>query len=220
MIISAERKYVFVSTPKAATHAVYETLLAHCAGARHGRWHQRCSPRETAGWFRFTVVRNPFSRAVSCWWHLFRRDGYRQLWRRAAGAMEFGQFMRALVDWRRRGATPEVRGDVILTPQAVWHRRSQLDAAVHLERLAAEWPRLPFVRPGEPPPRRLDSYGAPCEASTYGDWREIMTDEAAELVLDWAKADFDAYGYDRDWHAAVTGLARDDGATDGETGQD
>jgi hypothetical protein len=210
MVVNDTHRFVFVSTPKAGTHSMFAFLSERYGTPRGPRpFHGRIVPPEAAGYFTFAVVRNPFSRAVSCWWHLLFREGgigYRSLWRPVVGGVGFREFMEWLV--ANQHNPPHYRGDVVLFPQHVWldgvrcsGRRVEMDAVLHLERIEREFAALPFADGPVRIPRRL-SNNASAEISDYGDWREIMTDETADLVRTWAGEDFARYGYDTDWRKA------------------
>lgn len=202
MIVSDEHKFVYVSTPKSGTHTMFRYLEEEWEGVRQdGAFHRLQVPPECREYFVFTTVRNPFPRAVSCWWHLLFRDPYRTLWRPRIGTFDFVEFCRFLV----AGEIPSVRGDVVCMSQHEWLLRVRPAAVLHLETLEAEFLRLPFVTAAgveavNIPRRRSNDERA--EISDYGNWREIMTDPAADLIRQWACGDFEQFGYSRDWRAA------------------
>jgi hypothetical protein len=205
MIVDHDRQFVFISTPKAGTHTMF-ALLGELYGLQRlpGGFHRKEVPPEARHYTRFTVVRNPYVRAVSVWWHLLFRDRYRDKWRPIIGTLDFRGFLRWLVD---SPEPPVNRGDVVLRPQHAWLANARPIQWLRLERLESEFAGLPFVGDEAPRhiPRRLSS-GSSADVSDYGDWRSVFAcggpayaAECARLVERWAGKDFELFGYARDW---------------------
>ena len=73
MRVSTRHKFVYISTPKACTHTVYEILRKHYSqGLLELAFHSTVIPDKYRDYFRWTIVRNPYSRAVSLWWSACR----------------------------------------------------------------------------------------------------------------------------------------------------
>jgi hypothetical protein len=198
MIISHEHKFVFVSTPKAGTHSMFPFLEKHYGGLRQtGPYHRREVPPKCEDYFIFAVVRNPYNRAVSAWWHLLYRMPYREIWRPIVGAVDFAHFVKWACAWRaRHNAWPPNRGNEVLHNQTEWLSvMPRLDAVLHLETLAQDFSRLPFCV-GEPIIQRRNSGGKGVEVSDYGRWEDYMTPEAVKMIaMQWAQPDFKRFGY-------------------------
>lgn len=202
MIVCDDPRFVFVSTPKAGTHTMYAALrrLYGCARPpRNGRrYHDRDVPPRCLQHCLFTVVRNPFTRALAAWYHLVHRWPYRDHWRPALPSASFPDFAARLPLWADRSVWPRLRGDVVLTPQAVWLRRfGTRIRALHLERLDAEFAALPFVE-GRPRLGWQSSDGEDIKAHPYGNPRDWLTPETWEPIRIWAAEDFNRYGYRTD----------------------
>jgi hypothetical protein len=200
MIVSEKHKFIFIDIPKAGTHSVENILLPLYDAERIGI---RRSDADIPPWYRrlgyyvFGVVRNPFSRTLSAWWHLCFREPYYKDWRPIIGSCEIIDF----VKWLAKDNIPYVPGNVVLTPQCVYEDvAGGFDAAIHLENIDKEIQALPFWKGPNHIPRLL-SDGTPSNNSRYGDWKLRMTDEIAGVILDIYGEDFDRYGYDRNWRA-------------------
>ena len=201
MMISDRHKFVFISTPKCATHTMYEFLQRYGAQRREGAFHHVHVPKRYADYCLWTVVRNPYARAVSIWWYLLHTDtpmgqGRRLLWQNMIGGDSLEEFLR----WLTTQPLPMRRANLALIPQHGWLRDVGLTAVLHLERLREELLVLPFVSETDLADLpHIDSDNRHLSQAAYGDWREHMTDELAELVREWAGGDFARFGYSTDW---------------------
>lgn len=166
---------------------MYSLLTSQYAGFRcPGPFHRRHLPHACAAYFRFTIVRNPFSRAVSIWYSTTQRDDDRYGVRASLGerADRFVEFSTWLLARHRRP---------VFQPIHQWIGRLRFDYVMRLERLVDDVNRLPFVT------RRLREL--PCENPTNhvrGPWQAYYTGQAVDNIRTWANADFELYGYDRD----------------------
>src|SRR3972149_1265346 len=111
MRISTRYEFVYISTPKAGTHTIYNVLAEHFAeGLRGQGCHENQIPKEFKDYFRWTVSRNPYTRAVSLWWsacRLHTEDHYR--FRARCGAPDnFTKFIVWLAgtSWEERTEEP------------------------------------------------------------------------------------------------------------------
>ena len=193
MFISNEHRFIFVSTPKNATHSVYDALERYNLGCRVGNYHNRDIPQSCLDYSIFTVVRNPYSRAVSTWWHLTRRRKYKNTWLPKIGGEGFGRFMTYITT-----NEPSGRGDVVAIPQFQWLADIPLTHFVHLENLGSELRALPFL----PDDISVDHKFTAAEEEPgvvrfkAPEWRDRMTPANVELIRQWAGSDFELYGYD------------------------
>jgi hypothetical protein len=182
MIISDVLKYLFVSNSKACTHTMYSHLVEHYDGARlYGTGYDyhcvpQCSYPDHHVW---TIVRNPYSRAVAIWWNAPQKE-----------RVSFVDFCKWLAS-RVWDSKPQSN---ILPPQAERMAGIRFDSILHLENLNADFKLLPFV------PSFASSLPQ-MNASDYGDYRNWYDDagRAAESVRQWASVDFDVYSYSRNF---------------------
>jgi len=203
MMIDHDRRFVFVSTPKAGTHTVFAALSENYGLQREpGGFHRKDAPARCDDYFVFSTARNPYSRAVSVWWHLLFRDRYRDQWRPKIGTLDFLGFLKWMVN---HPEPPALRGDVVLRPQMAWLCNVRLDRILHIEQIEPEFNALPFVEAPIEIARRLSS-GAAADVSDYGDWRSVFAcggdgyaKQAAALVRQWDRKTFDRCGYSTDW---------------------
>ena len=202
MIISKKLKYVFVSTPKAGTHTMYRMLPARFAGTHlailQGRkepipHHMREVPPEFQRFFTFANVRNPFDRAVSIWWTLTRYEKYRADYLKVFGSDEFGAYVR----WQTGKMQPPAPGQWFLfLNQTDWLSAvPRIDRVLHIENLVKEFNSLPFVK------QPVDGIEAVMERRHDEgrlDWPEYYTKKLADNIREWARHDFENYGYPKD----------------------
>jgi len=209
MIIMNRHRMVFVGTPKAACNAMYVWLERNLGGLRES-FHRRDVPEEAQDYWRWTVVRNPYSRAVSMWWTVTGQGGAKEYpatesLRREEGDTSLPAFLRWVLRRAEGGYVAEGLPDGWLGPQAFWLQPAEpLDVFLRLERLEMEMAMV-FMRfgtwqnsPTIPPIERLNE-----TQMQYGPWENHMTGEVVELVDAWAAEDFERFGYARLKGAAV-----------------
>ncbi|HUW33967.1 MAG TPA: sulfotransferase family 2 domain-containing protein [Planctomycetota bacterium] len=207
MIISHSHKYVYVSVPKAGTHTMYRLLREKYDGEHLGilegrktmsPHHMRHIPGGCESYFKFTSVRNPFSRAVSLWWTITQTNvpgtKYRDTYLPMIGGESFVEFARWNLKWETNGS-----GRIwFFMPQHRWLETvKRFDALLHMEKMLEEFNALRFV---EKPLEQL----APVMERRHdrAPWWEHYDHEAISLVRMWAGPDFKAYGYPADFERA------------------
>ena len=202
MIICHNPPFVFISTPRAGTHSMYHFLCERFGLEKPSAglpFHRRAVPSKYVRYFRFTTCRNPYPRAVSGWWALSRHRRYREEWLPRFGSEDFTDAMR----WRA-GQIPKLTGRAanILWSQAIWQDGFTYPPhkVLRLEAIDAETTSLPFIGEAVKVARLGPHYGT--GIMEYGDWKQIMTDEAAEHIRRWAAEDFRRFNYSTNWRDA------------------
>jgi len=212
VILSDQDRWVFVSTPKCATNSLYQVLQERFGGVRQKPgFHINRVPPKAKEYFRFTVVRNPFSRAVAIWWSTVKNVKNRRVCRAellAARARPKGMFGRvtgpvcrddvlaakgaddleSFLQWLIEGPAESAAKRSLRENQTDWLRPAEpFQKILRLERLEEEVLALPFWKPA-PLPHLNRSDGRP-------PWRTFITPEVRALVVAWAGPDFERYGY-------------------------
>ena len=77
MKISDKLKYVYVTVPKAGSTSMFEILNKYYEVSRAYAHHETIIPADAKDYFSFTIVRDPYTRAVSIWYHMTQRTGDR-----------------------------------------------------------------------------------------------------------------------------------------------
>lgn len=187
MVILPEHKAVFVSTPKCATNTMYQVLTgAPFNGIRQGpHFHRLDVPPEYESWYTFTVVRNPYARAVSIWWRTVHDTTARRIFRDQA-PHDLAEFVR----WLSHNPH-DAQSRRLSFSQARCHQNMRFDAIIHLENLAAEIHKLPFWPASGATLHHLNV------TQNCGNWRRYMTDDVIAAVDEWAPEDCEMYGYAR-----------------------
>ncbi|MFN2237530.1 MAG: sulfotransferase family 2 domain-containing protein [Anaerolineales bacterium] len=70
MIISHTREYVYIGIPRTGSKSMNRWLMDHFEGEWFGYHHQWRVPEEARNYLIFTIVRNPYEREVSGWFHI------------------------------------------------------------------------------------------------------------------------------------------------------
>jgi len=202
MRINKLHRFVFVSVPKVCTHSIYHILSHHYQKGLIAKWfHHNVVPLRYSRYFRWTVCRNPFTRAASLWWsacRLARLDQYR-FRERCGAADDFTRF----VAWLAGTTAEERKVEPLMMSQTQWLQPAQPLRILHLETLANDLEQLPFWKQGiqisqlnttsekiaEEERHEGRLIPRPSIASLYSD------DTARRAVIDWARPDFDRFGY-------------------------
>ena len=158
-------------------------------------------PVEYQNFFRWTIVRNPFSRAVSLWWSTCRchpQDTYGS--RKGSGSSDdFSRF--AL--WLSR-IPPEARQrEPLFMSQSEWLSPLEPIVAIHMEDLEEDLPKFSFWKEGITIPE-LNTTSQKIEDHQENEgeqiirlpWREYYyEDQAVEAIWTWAGKDFERFEY-------------------------
>jgi len=194
MIIHPDGKgghdWLFISTMKCATNSMYK-LLPDIGGHRlwntSGNFHARPTGRLAA--VHFTIVRNPYDRAVSIWASTCLRDNDRygavaKIKSEGGNPGSFEDFCAACL------APPPMswaQNSWLFENQSEWIRSFMVDELVHLENLKEELeeivgpvPKLPVENP-----------------SSHRPFAEYLTIGSVDIINDWAADDFQLGDYDK-----------------------
>lgn len=206
MRISPIHRFVFVSTPKVCTHSIYQILDKHYSDGLVdlGFLHRNRVPHPFQELMRWTVVRNPYSRAVSIWWstcRLAHLDQYK--FRQKSGAEE--DFVRFAV-WLAQTSPSARRLQPLIRNQTDWLKPVEPITAIHLENLEQELAKLSFWKKGiEVPQLNTTAQKISVQERKEGrpipflPWPVLCQDkEAQEAILAWAAADFERFGYSKE----------------------
>lgn len=183
MMVSHDCRAVFISNPKCGTRMMYGVLGWFYGFERRGHFHDTKVPAECQDYFKFTIVRNPFDRAVSIWWRGIHapNDRYGFVER---GLEEFEDFIRYV-------AEPDNQWRPLAMP---FHRRIEdvglpMDAVLQLESVDEQVTMLPFWRDqGKGLVQKTPVVGASDDDKPR--WEDIRTETLSRLVREWAGPDF------------------------------
>jgi len=155
--------FVFIHVPRTAGTTMARKFLPQFGGELVGKDHERIVPGEHQRKFTFTVVRNPYDRMLSCWYHLRRNDQTRGI--RDIG---FPGFMELVMDhWDEGGYS-----------QSAFLAEARIDFLARYEAIAEQVLLLPFNTTGILwPSERMNSERRPRWESDIGDhprWARII----------------------------------------------
>lgn len=186
MIIGPD--YVFISVPKAGTHTMYWILKNHFGGKQQkGAYHQKNVPKAHRKKFLFTMVRNPYARAVSAWTSLTKTDPrYKKAWVKQAGGPDFESFMRLIAINRPKTRLP---GIIAPIPMHEWIGGIKFDKIIKIENLANDIHTLPFIKDAEFKIPQL------LKRTDKDEYEKYLDDKTIPLIHKWAKTDFKDFGY-------------------------
>ena len=211
MIISHRNNFVFVSTPKVGTHSFYDLLIGEYEGQLYD-YNQRLTPFDknvilhptripefARNYYKFTVVRNPYERAVSAWWDIMKPhkgDKYEKL----IGGRSFQHYTDAVKSYptilgrfkEQNGSNnPFVKRERLMaqfTSQSKWHEENEYDDILYIENIKLD--QLPFAKPEITLPK---VYALSGERKP---WQDYYTEKDYTNIQQAWKEDFENYGYD------------------------
>jgi hypothetical protein len=160
-------------------------------------------PRRYRKYSRWTVVRNPFTRATSLWWsacRLAHKDQY-HFRERCGSEDDFTRF----VIWLAGVSPQEREKEPLMQNQTEWLAPVERIRALHLEQLKRDIAKLKWWNPGIEIPqlnttreKLLDAEQIEQQVIERPSLEELYADSRArEAVLDWAAPDFERFGYSR-----------------------
>ena len=198
MIISKKNKYVFISVMKSGTHSMYNYLVKNYNGLHFtrgkilhdgGKYHTNIIPKENKNYYKFTLVRNPYSRAISVYNVCKNVDPYKGSYIDIIGN-DFLSFCEWLSSEKCK--TNPGRAGFVARPQWEWLAPcGQFDKILHVETIEDELKDLPFIDNDIKFPNLL-------ERTDKSKWKEFYNQQTADLIYKWAKKDFELYGYDKE----------------------
>lgn len=192
MIISHKFKYVYIGIPRTGSKSMNRWLMDHFAGEWVGYHHQWQVPADAQDYLIFTLVRNPYERQVSAWYHL--------PWSAPEAAApkptdQFAEVMQEVVPYK--DGTRKIEGHNV--PEAGMNQKAYVDKAgvalvLHFEHLPNCLKQLPFVDHNNVPPfPHIEERGQRPQQNFF----DLFTMEDEKLVWAYAAEDFAAFGYRR-----------------------
>lgn len=138
MIFNEEKKFVFVAIPKTGTRSVY-AVLKKKYGAIQFREHWPVIPRKWRGFYKFTIVRNPYDRFVSMWWSTTQRPNLK-----GAGSnfseLAGGSDMKSLIKWMISLSSDEVfLGKELVSKQSKYLNANKFHLILETETLTEDF---------------------------------------------------------------------------------
>lgn len=167
-------EFVFLCVPRTGSNMMARAFLPQFGGKIVEPYHARIVVPEHAHKFRFAIVRNPYDRMLSCWYHIRRNSQdprFRQM-----GLMDFVNECHIWSGW---------------VNQAEFLELAHLDVVLKFEQLSEEIHRLPFVpTSARLPSERINSEERP-------PWLEDLTPEFIGAVNELCAPVFPRFGYER-----------------------
>ena len=177
MIVNKD--YVFISTPKCATHTMYDVLQTHFEGKRLKPYHRREVPEEYKDVKRFTVVRNPYSRAVCMWWVIIHGKRYFEQYRSYVSSATFEAYLK----WVMKPSNGTRRLNILTATQSDWHPRPI--NYLNIETLQEEFDNL-FCR----------KVILPKHLKRTPETLNVLNNTTREMIREWCKDDFRRFDYE------------------------
>ena len=205
MRISKEHKFVFVSTPKAATMTLYK-VLSSCYGplVRVG-WHTIMVPKDfRRGYFVWTVCRNPYTRALSSWWSTMgsgrKHPNGKLYYPKLPRGMSFEGFVEWMTDPNREPGGGRKLDTHFITSQSARLGEYQRppDQVLRFEKLHEEFRTLPFYNGGPKEWPWINTSEGKQEVSKLPAPHMVFTQRAADCIWGWDRAVFERFGYQRE----------------------
>jgi hypothetical protein len=213
MIISHVGRYVFIALPKTGSSGMSKALIEHFSGIDLQPHHRTIVPGECLDYCVFTVVRNPYSRALSLWKFCQRRPNHRL--HELASKLSFRDFMLWMADRTIHPVVmlrpmeleyfyPEARPLLFKgrDPNQTEFLSMNRDAHfIKLEYLDLQFHRLPFMKSG--PFGHLHNFSFEVTNNdpdgTNGVPTQMLLDDPVleQAIYDWAGPDFINFGYTR-----------------------
>jgi len=196
MVISEADRFAFLDIPRTGSSSMHTMLVEDYQATPVGR-HQWPAMRRIlpADWFIFSIVRNPYDRAVSIWrFCMFRKTEFK----RTAG-LAYGQGIERFETWVDRLADmrpsahygrPMVERIAAAQSAFIEQAGGPLNQILRLETIDRDIRALPFYDPAIAFPRRNVSSGP--------DGPIVVEARTVEQIADIYAVDFKRLGYSTD----------------------
>jgi hypothetical protein len=182
MIISKKHKYVFVAIPKTGTRTIYSILKGQYDGHLF-KEHYEYVPEKFKDFFKFTIVRNPYERAVSLWWSTCKRDNRRR-YPEIIGSSELIDFFK----WLNMSNVNKGVGSEILRTQAYY---SKFDKILYTEILESDFKSIEIFKDTRHLPRMNSTQiVSNNNKSARKHWQEYMTPSVIKEIEKYYAEDF------------------------------
>jgi len=196
MIISTDHRIVFMAIPKTGTRSIYACMKEYFGGIVTSD-HARSVPLGYKHFYLFTVVRNPYHRAVSIWWSTCKRNNDKRHFI-SKYLKEDNTFLNFC---RRIGDIDQGENLVVTHRQAEWLRSNYFDKILRFENLNKEWLDMPFNTKQIPLDNinsttavRKGSLG-PGNPVARGPYDQYLCNESIDLINKYYSQDFILAGY-------------------------
>ena len=168
-MVSKTLKYVYVAYFRTSSKSMYKWLKDNYQGEWYGKHHQFDVPNEFRDYLVFTVVRNPYEREVSSRFFVSKMPDAPP---RDLNKVKLGEF-----GWQKRRL-----------------KEAGVSLVLHFERLPECLGELPFVDENNIPPfPHVEEAGY----RPFGNFFDHFTMEDEKVVWEYAREDFEAFGYRR-----------------------
>jgi len=182
MFIHNGRKIIFLAIPKTGTRSVYQWMES--IGGRRLHDHSHCIPGNIKHFSRFSIIRNPYSRAVS-----------------------FYRSLSSMPERKKRGRRdiPDISSielfleDYSISPRHTAGKKQSLylrqgiDYILRFESLGSDFAALPFVRSGEEDLPEINTSREKDGSSNH--FVEFLSDNAIKTINQFYAEDFERTGY-------------------------
>lgn len=206
MYVSFEYKFLYMPPPKTGSTGLINLLSNKYQVYEVGTKHDIFLPTVFESFFTFATVRNPYTLMVSRFNHA-RRDSSHPAHIEVT-KMDFNRF----VQWCTGNLYLEELKNVKYLLLSEWLKQNpnytpprgcspvRLDAIIKLESLEADFNnKLPFVRERVTISPNNIGKNHPIYRSGELHWNEgVYTQDTLKMIMEWAKPDFDLFGYSYD----------------------
>lgn len=195
MIISKALQYVYIGIPRTGSKSMNTWLMDNYQGEWFGNHHDWRVPDFAKDYLIFTIVRNPYDRAVSGYFGLPWNDSapHEALREHVPMPAKSSNPLTTIIAEAmvRTAAMPEAEGDM---NQAPFVRKAHVSLVLYFERLPYALKELPFVYENAmaPFPHMLERGIRPS-----GDFFDLFSTDDEAHYWAYAREDFDAFGYQR-----------------------
>jgi len=200
MFICPNHNIVFVAVPKTATRSIYEILKTNFNGELYDHQdHMRVIPNEFKNYFSFTVVRNPYDRICSTYWHLCKKEnkrskmydsfGYLREFEKGGQPNTLESYLHAI----------QIRPSLHSPQQYLWHNRNRIDQVLRFENLQEDFNTLPFIKESiNLPYKNVTAVIKGVENSNpRPSWQEMIDSATGKMINSIYKEDVERFGYER-----------------------
>ena len=182
MIISQKLKYVFLEVPKTGTRSIDKILIKYFYG-KETKGHGYILNKRYKNYFKFMVIRNPYSRIVSTWWSTTQRGKDRYNWiKEAKGKSDLETILKLFIN-------SKIKHKINHAEKQKCYYDAGVNKILRFEYLEKDFNTLPFIKEYIKLPKLNKTYNKRKSYCYY------MNDKIIKIINDYYKEDFKIGNY-------------------------